>query len=628
MATLLKQIGDSPDIKVVRFKDRIKDPSGGWRDAMINFCVRKSDFPHHICEVQIVHQKMALCRRKDGLGGHDEYAQERNARELLEYLCEQADTEREQAERAKITRKIAKETEEGGCSFIFMDADFIRRLSRTEHDKWTEWTAGPKWSGKTFPRMQEMEKIFGEDAFKEHTISCREAFRGNYLKKGFCAVSHRWDESGKPDSTGIHLKKIREFLDQHQDIKWIWYDFWCLPQLELPVTELTIELTPTSDGSRWVLNSELEGKQQFIDFAFDGGVVVSDVDGAVASGDGGLQKGDLLLRFEGADMTTALPKPKEGEAPRAYEFVVRRTENGGKRTKREDLYFDHQLKHANLLYLGCKVLVLLDLSYQSRFWTQFELWLSVQEGTDEGLKPATEVHAKRVHLEPIHNATKELADSLLNIWRTKTPEEAHKLLEGTDVQVTNQRDKKHHLPKILSLDEDVRKSALEMRAEHEPSASNAEETKAAAAKTAGQQDSRSGPVIGGPGRRFAVLAAVFRWAMPRSRKVAVMEQYRSPKEQERHSSEFITRLLLRLWALRAKSRVGPTGSESQSVREVAEALSVKKEAAAAKTAGPYHATPSQVDCGTSGDARGASNASKYTVAPGEKEGEIIVKDLT
>jgi hypothetical protein len=481
-------------------------------------------------------------------------------------------------------------TEEGGCSFIFMDADFIRRLSRTEHDKWTEWTAGPKWSGKTFPRMQEMEKIFGEDAFKEHTISCREAFRGNYLKKGFCAVSHRWDESGKPDSTGIHLKKIREFLDQHQDIKWIWYDFWCLPQLELPVTELTIELTPTSDGSRWVLNSELEGKQQFVDFAFDGGVVVSDVDGAVASGDGGLQKGDLLLRFEGADMTTALPKPKEGEAPRAYEFVVRRTENGGKRTKREDLYFDHQLKHANLLYLGCKVLVLLDLSYQSRFWTQFELWLSVQEGTDDGLKPATEVHAKRVHLEPIHNATKELADSLLNIWRTKTPEEAHKLLEGTDVQVTNQRDKKHHLPKILSLDEDVRldvrKSALEIRAEHEPSASNAEETKAAAAKTAGQQDSRSGPVIGGPGRRFAVLAAVFRWAMPRSRKVAVMEQHRSPKEQERHSSEFITRLLLRLWALRAKSRVGPTGSESQSVREVAEeALSVKKEAAAAKTAG-------------------------------------------
>ena len=33
-----------------------------------------------------MHWKMALCRRKDGLGGHDEYVEERNAREILEYL--------------------------------------------------------------------------------------------------------------------------------------------------------------------------------------------------------------------------------------------------------------------------------------------------------------------------------------------------------------------------------------------------------------------------------------------------------------------------------------------------------------------------------------------------------------
>ena len=97
MAELLDRIRDSPDIEVVRFKDRIKNPSGGWRDAMINFCVTTSGCPHHICEVQIVHQKMALCRRKDGLGGHDVYAQERNAREILEYLGlpqpeEEADT--------------------------------------------------------------------------------------------------------------------------------------------------------------------------------------------------------------------------------------------------------------------------------------------------------------------------------------------------------------------------------------------------------------------------------------------------------------------------------------------------------------------------------------------------------
>lgn len=114
MAELLDQIRKSSHIEVVRFKDRIKNPSGGWRDAMINFCVKDSDYPHHICEVQIVHQKMALCRRKDGLGGHDEYARERNAREILEHLGlpqpkEEADTLPEQVEQLQEELKGAKE---------------------------------------------------------------------------------------------------------------------------------------------------------------------------------------------------------------------------------------------------------------------------------------------------------------------------------------------------------------------------------------------------------------------------------------------------------------------------------------------------------------------------------------
>jgi len=90
VATLLDLISKSRAIKVVRFKDRIANPSGGWRDAMINFTLPNSPHPAHICEVQIVHKKMAMCRRKDGLGGHDDYARERNAREILEFLGEKA----------------------------------------------------------------------------------------------------------------------------------------------------------------------------------------------------------------------------------------------------------------------------------------------------------------------------------------------------------------------------------------------------------------------------------------------------------------------------------------------------------------------------------------------------------
>ena len=69
MATLLDLISKAKDIEVVRFKDRITEPSGGWRDAMINFRIVHEGYSH-ICEVQIVHKKMAMCRQKDGLGGH------------------------------------------------------------------------------------------------------------------------------------------------------------------------------------------------------------------------------------------------------------------------------------------------------------------------------------------------------------------------------------------------------------------------------------------------------------------------------------------------------------------------------------------------------------------------------
>jgi hypothetical protein len=81
MAELLRLIGASPNIEIVRFKDRVANPSGGWRDAMLNYRVTGSS---HICELQISHNKMLL-QRKD-MGGHEVYGFERNARELLEYM--------------------------------------------------------------------------------------------------------------------------------------------------------------------------------------------------------------------------------------------------------------------------------------------------------------------------------------------------------------------------------------------------------------------------------------------------------------------------------------------------------------------------------------------------------------
>ena len=56
----------------------------------------------------------------------------------------------------------------------------------------------------------------------------------------------------------------------------------------------------------------------------------------------------------------------------------------GERTEKEKAEFDMMLPNINLLYLGATVLVLMDLSYLSRFWTQFEAWCSMQKCTTEG----------------------------------------------------------------------------------------------------------------------------------------------------------------------------------------------------------------------------------------------------
>ena len=74
---------DSDEVVIVRIKDRFveKPSAGGWRDLMINFYM--ADDPNrHVCEVQIVLEKMLVARK--GLGGHHGYDKSRNALEILE----------------------------------------------------------------------------------------------------------------------------------------------------------------------------------------------------------------------------------------------------------------------------------------------------------------------------------------------------------------------------------------------------------------------------------------------------------------------------------------------------------------------------------------------------------------
>ena len=112
----------------------------------------------------------------------------------------------------------------------------------------------------------------------------------------------------------------------------------------------------------------------------------------------------------------------------------------------------------NMLFLGTSVLILLDLSYVSRFWTQFEAWLSMQFATPNGLKSAIGTATVRHHIVCIQNAAEQselYTKALTTSWADKTPLQAHDFLSKPDVTVTNASDKEGQLPKIKALDATV-----------------------------------------------------------------------------------------------------------------------------------------------------------------------------
>ena len=127
----------------------------------------------------------------------------------------------------------------------------------------------------------------------------------------------------------------------------------------------------------------------------------------------------------------------------------------GERTDAEKAEFDMMLPNINLLYLGATVLVLMDLSYLSRFWTQFEAWCSMQKCTTEGLLSAPEAERRAV-VKCIHNAPPTMGKTLVGMWGNVNAQQAYEVLKRPDVSVTNAKDKEMQLPKMLKLDEDVR----------------------------------------------------------------------------------------------------------------------------------------------------------------------------
>ena len=121
------------------------------------------------------------------------------------------------------------------------------------------------------------------------------------------------------------------------------------------------------------------------------------------------------------------------------------------RTTAEDAEFVEMLGNVNAIYLGMQVLILLDMSYLSRFWTQMEAWMSMQPLP----LPRVADREARYTVTPLHNASDGLREELVQLWNGKSAQETHEILGRPDVQVTNQSDKDRQLPKIHQLNQTV-----------------------------------------------------------------------------------------------------------------------------------------------------------------------------
>ena len=155
-----------------------------------------------------------------------------------------------------------------------------------------------------------------------------------------------------------------------------------------------------------------------------------------------------------------MPQAAFDDSKDAQGSLMHRDSKRDDRTESEKTEFDVMLKTVNTLYLGMEVLLVVDLTYAGRFWTQFEAWLSMQTMTPTGL--CSTVHApsneKRYSVAGVLNA-REMGATQLSIleqmWGTVTPEEAHEKLKGDDVTVTNQSDKTFQLKKIETINQAV-----------------------------------------------------------------------------------------------------------------------------------------------------------------------------
>jgi len=138
----------------------------------------------------------------------------------------------------------------------------------------------------------------------------------------------------------------------------------------------------------------------------------------------------------------------------------RESESIDGRSAKEKREFELMLRSIADLYLTSKVLIILDNTYMTRFWTLMEAWCSMMTVTSQGVRSASEAE-QRYSIVCIHNADNEFGvPKLIKMLLTKTPNKVANMLASPDVQVTNAKDKETLLPVVRRIDDHVREVLL------------------------------------------------------------------------------------------------------------------------------------------------------------------------
>ena len=284
------------------------------------------------------------------------------------------------------------------------------------------------------PGSGERMPFFDEELLEKRELTLERAL-DRLDVSDIVAVSHRWETEAVPDTEGEQLRRIQEYLIEHPNIKYVWFDYSCMPQ-----------------------------------------------------------------------------KPA----------------NGASRSNYHQQLFDRMLPCVNLIYLSASVLAVIDQSYISRFWTQFEAWLGFQDVTSTGLQATSDRSSAsplRLTIKTVHNATEEIAKHLREQWAEKTVEQAIDVLAKPDVTVTNQKDKVVQLGKLRTIDSMVKDAAEVQKLRRKESDRNA------------TRGLRHGP-IGSAVERESAGGRGSKWESKIFRKSAKRSKERS--QRSRRSSEEAT----------------------------------------------------------------------------------------